>query len=90
MKSRDYKKLYELICTGAAVPAFVDNYYNTDKTYLNRDICQVIRRGKFDIMIFARGIGYGGIYPFEDDNGRNEFELFSSRCVAMNLEFYDC
>lgn len=87
-KSTDYKKLYELICSGEAVPAFVDHLYNKDKSDLCRDVCQVVRRGEFDINIFARGIGYGAIYPFDAEHG-SEFELFAALCAGLNLEFYE-
>lgn len=89
MKSKDYKKLYELICNGEAVAAFVDYKFRQIDEHVFRDVCQVVKKKEFDIQFFARGIGYGGIYQFMQDDGVSEFDVFVKICESMNLEFFN-
>ena len=86
--SKDYKKLFESICNGDVVAAFVDHAFLSDPKDVMRDVCQVKRTAPFNIQIAARGISYGGIYSFMSDEG-DEFELFEKQCTRMNLEFTD-
>jgi len=90
--STDYEKLYEEIQDGNPVAAFVDyDYLGRDKSEeACRDICQIIRKGQYDIDFFVRGMSYMGIYPFLDKNyGVSEKEVFINSCKSTNLEWID-
>ncbi len=86
--SRDYSKLYSLICRGFRAAAFVDYVLNDQQ--VARDICSVRRRDAFQISIAARGIEYGGIFRFQQSDGIGEADLFCKHCEAINLEWIDC
>ena len=82
--SRDYENLFELICKGFIVAAFVD--YKFSDGQLARDICKIQRLEEWRIMIGVRGMSYGDIYPFDADHG-TELEVFKRNCERMNLEW---
>lgn len=66
--SKDYTKLFRLICEGHRIAAWADTFSMKDavgKPY--RDICEVRRSGEYEIMISARGTGYGNFWPFMKD-----------------------
>lgn len=85
--SRDYKKLFELICEGHVAAAFVDYQFREDGTVF-RDICQIKRHKPYSINICARGISYGDIYPFMESDGAEE-DVFIRSCAATNLEWIE-
>jgi len=86
--SRDYKKLFDLICEGKVAAAFVDYRFREAEGYVHRDVCLVKRHGPFQINISARGISYGDIYPFMEKDGTEE-EVFKRSCGWVNLEWID-
>ena len=53
-----------------------------------RDICEVRKTGEFEIMIAARGTGYGNVWPFMKEKGTEE-EVFTRICTGCNLEWID-
>lgn len=87
--SRDYSKLYELICRGFRMAGWVDSFnrIDPDETPL-RDICEIRREEEYQIMISARGTGYGNVWPFMKDEGE-ERDLFIKICESCNLEWID-
>ena len=87
--SRDYDKLFEIICNNNQVAAFVD--YSFDKNDPNpcRDICKVRRVSYFQIQIAARGIAYASIDPWIEESGWDEREYFKRTCELINLEFIE-
>ncbi|WP_157680754.1 hypothetical protein [Marinobacter nauticus] len=87
--SKDYAKLFRLICDGQRIAAWADTFSMKDadgKPY--RDICEVRRSGEYEIMISARGTGYGNVWPFQRDEGTEE-AVFSKACAGCNLEWID-
>lgn len=85
--SRNYKKLFDLVCEGKVAAAFVDYSFRQDGANF-RDVCLVKRHKPFDINICARGISYGDIYPFMENDGTEE-EVFKRSCGSVNLEWID-
>jgi len=86
--SKDYDKLFQLICENNKVAAFVD--YKPGKEFTEcRDICTIKRfNERGDIQISSRGIGYGGVYEI-DVNKNNEKDLFIDACKSLNLEWIE-
>ncbi|WP_138437864.1 hypothetical protein [Marinobacter shengliensis] len=87
--SKDYGKLFRLICEGQRIAAWSDTFSMSD-TEGNpyRDICEVRRSGAYEIMISARGTGYGSVWPFMKDEGSEE-EVFEKVCKSCNLTWID-
>lgn len=85
--SRDYQKLYQLICDGHTAAGFVDFCFMGDE-HIYRDICQIKKEEPYRIFISCRGTLYGGIYPFMSDKGAEE-ELFIRDCEGANLEWIE-
>lgn len=86
--STDYEELFKLICDGQTVAGFVDYRFdrgNPDEVPM-RDVVQIRRDNEFSILIGARGIAYGSIYPFQSRYG-SEREVFIGTCQAINLAF---
>ena len=84
--SRDYEKLFELICAGKIAVGFVDYKWSGDEVL--RDVCKIERTKENNIFIYARGHGYGSVYPFSiEDSGIKEKEYFILMCKSCNLEF---
>lgn len=86
--STDYEALFDLICEGHTAVGFVDYRFdrgNPDEPPM-RDVVQIRRHGEFNILIGARGIGYGSICPFQSKYG-TEREVFVGTCRAINLGF---
>ncbi|MDC9611662.1 hypothetical protein [Pseudoalteromonas sp. GABNS16H] len=87
--SRDYAKLFHLICEGHRIAAWSDTFSMKDaEGNPYRDICEVRRSGDYEIMISARGTGYGNVWPFMQEEGTEE-EVFSKVCKGCNLEWID-
>jgi len=85
--SKDYEKLYELICQGHIAACFVDYSYRDDSKPF-RDIAKIRRFEEYDIQVGARGIEYGSIRTFHKEEG-TEKQLFIQQCQRMNLEWID-
>lgn len=83
--STDYEALFAAIAEGHEIAAFVD-YKLSEGITVRRDICLVRRTGPYQISIAARGTQYGGLYPFDAEDGE-ERALFIVQCKAMNLEW---
>ena len=87
--SKDYGKLFQLICEGQKIAAWSDTFRMKDaEGNPYRDICEVRRSGDFEIMISSRGNGYGNVWPFMKDEGEEE-DLFVKVCKRCNLEWID-
>ena len=86
--SKDYDKLFHLICDENIIAGFVD--YSWSDGEVVRDICSIIRREENNISIGARGIGYASIHPFTLVLWKmSEKECFISSCKSCNLEWID-
>ena len=87
--SRDYNKLFNLICDKKRIVGFVDYDFNRDEKIICRDICTIQRHGEYEIQISARGICYCSVDPWhkEDWVDLTEKEVFGKICEAINLEF---
>ncbi|WP_273209009.1 hypothetical protein [Marinobacter subterrani] len=87
--SRDYGKLFRLICEGHRIAAWADTFSMRDaEGNPYRDICEVRRSGAYEIMISARGTGYGNVWPFMKEEGTEE-DVFAKACKGCNLEWID-
>lgn len=87
--SRDYVKLFRLICEGHRIAAWADTFsMRDDEGNPFRDICEVRRYGVYEIMISARGTGYGNVWPFMEEEGVEE-DVFVKVCKCCNLEWID-
>lgn len=87
--STDYEQLYETICSGLEIAAFVDNdsFRRPNDDAPVRDVCVVRRQDEFRIAASARGHVYFAVYPFDKTDGENERELFVRLCKESNLEW---
>lgn len=87
--SKDYEKLYDLICGGARVAAYVDNRYGSEGDEVEfRDLCNVERRGEWQISFYVRGCGYGHVTRINSIDGkRTEKEAFILACKSLSVEF---
>ncbi|ARM86124.1 hypothetical protein [Marinobacter salarius] len=87
--SKDYGKLFRLICEGQRIAAWSDTFRMKDaEGNPYRDICEVRRSGEYEIIISARGTGYGNVWPFMKDEGTEE-DVFVKVCKGCNLEWID-
>ena len=87
--SRDYARLYRLIVEGQRIAAWANSFCMTDTNgNFYRDICEVRRHGEYEIMISARGTGYGNVWPFMKDEGTEE-EVFKQACRSCDLIWID-
>jgi len=87
--SRDYSRLFDLICDGQVIAGWVD--YGT-KHGMNpplRDVVKIERRAPFDIYIGVRGICYTDLGAHDREKGQ-EREVFTERCKSVNLEWIEC
>ena len=83
--SKDYEKLYELICNSEKIICFTDYIWGDNEEPM-RDICVCRRRENFSISISCRGIEYMHVDSYEKGKGFTEKELFIKRCEKNNLE----
>lgn len=86
--SKDYSKLYKLLCSGIEVAGYVDYQFRTSvgKYPPSRDLCKIKRRGEYDIYFGVRGIEYGSVSEFHKKED-SELELLKLECERMNVEF---
>jgi len=84
--SKDYKKLFEEICKGNEIVAFVDNRSMFDDSQKPlRDVCSVKRWGPWLIYMSCRGTNYGHVYDYMKKDGRSEEDTFIIVCKSINL-----
>jgi hypothetical protein len=83
--SKDYERLYELICDGNRVVAFVD-YKFSGSEHVMRDVCLVEKRKDNRIVGFSRGICYLEVNDWQTPS-LDEKECFIVDCKHVNLEF---
>ena len=83
--SRDYRALFELLCAGNVALGFVNAPDWCGKN-AQKDPCKISRTAPFDIFIGVRGTGYGSVYPYQKDEGDEEF-LFAASCKYNDLEW---
>lgn len=86
--SKEYARLYDLICKGETIVCFV-NYDWDRKGDIVRDVCLCKRHKDFDIQFSSRGMGYGGVDTWHKAGPLNETELFVKVCKCLNVEFID-
>ncbi len=86
--SKDYDTLFDRITAGEIIAAFVDYYDKDIREDPWRDICKVQRWKPYLITIGVRGIGYGGLMEFDEEDGE-EKTLFVRLCKALNLEWIE-
>jgi hypothetical protein len=84
--SKDYKRLYELLCAGHTIVGFVDYDRHGDNVEPIRDVVKIVRRREFDIMIGVRGCSYGDVFPYMKKT-LSELEVLVSVCTVNNLEW---
>lgn len=85
--SKDYEKLFDLLCAGYVLVGWVDYVTHTSadgKNELQRDVVQIRRHGEYDIFVGVRGTCYGSIYPFHQEKG-NESSLLVNLCESLSL-----
>jgi hypothetical protein len=87
--SKDYERLFALICQGERVPAWANTYSMFDENGTPyRDICEVRRTQPYEILIGCRGTSYGNVWPFMRSEGP-ELDLFSRACRSCDLTWVD-
>lgn len=86
--SKDYEKLFQLICEGHIAAGFADYARSYDQENKCRDICSIQRNQSFNIVMGVRGMTYGFVYPFMAEEG-SELELFCKECNAIRLEWIE-
>ena len=92
--SHDYDRLFDLICEGYEIPAWVDYKFNDEPLIMCRDICSLRRFKSWDIRGDSRGHGYLVIHVFDSEkifnpNELNEREMFKLFCGGCNLEYIE-
>lgn len=85
--SKDFDKLYDLICEGNTVVGFVDYKFQLDGKVF-RDVCKITRYKENNINIGARGMRYGSVDDFDLYlDTHTERSVFISVCIYCNLEW---
>lgn len=87
--SRNYTQLFDLICDGNEIPCIVDYSFRDDDTRTYRDICKVRRFKEFQISFSARGISYGDVSSWHQEEGFIEIDYFFELCKSLNVEFIE-
>jgi hypothetical protein len=85
--SKDYEKLYDLICNNNIIICFLDYEYNDNDIECKRDVAQIIKDKEGDILIYARGIIYESIYSSFQELPAPKKELFIEICKKSNVEW---
>jgi hypothetical protein len=83
--SKDYERLFTYVCAGHIALGFVDYEFGKSGAPL-RDAVKIQRRKPYEIYVGARGIQYGGLNGYEQEDGA-EIAVFSDECKRMNLEW---
>jgi hypothetical protein len=83
--SQDYEQLYSLVASGACVAAFVE-YKMRPTDFVCKDICKVERVAGGNILMYVRGMQYGGVYTFDVED-KSEIEIFKLECQSLNLSW---
>lgn len=89
--SRDYARLYELICQGFSAAGLVD-YHIQGVDGVSRDFCSVrmLRASPnrpFVIYIGVRGLVYASVDEFNDMRNMDVATFFAKTCESINLEW---
>jgi len=88
--SKDYDKLYDIICQGNEIVSFVDYKSKIDNTlFICRDVCTVRRLNKYNFQFSARGIGYGGLYGSYNETDGDEKQMFIAICHNLNVDWIE-
>lgn len=86
--SRDYDKLYDIVCAGGRALGFVDmNFREGGPAY--RDAVSVRRFNDGMINIGVRGFGYGHVDKHDILTNGGERAAFNEECMRLNLEWAD-
>ena len=85
--SKDYATLFNLIQQGFQIPCFVNFDWDRKGDFV-RDLCICRRYKEYDIQLSARGVGYGGVHPWNKEHW-DEKELFLKRCEQLDLEYIE-
>ena len=84
--SKDYERLYGLICDGHVAVGFVDYKWGRDRDNKPlRDVVKIVRRRLYDIFIGVRGCCYGDVLSASGD----EKTAFIQVCESLNLEWVE-
>lgn len=90
--SKNYSRLYQLLCAGEVAIAMVDYRIRPNSTsgndVISRDVCQIVREKEWDIQFFVRGTGYGRVQhtPWLHPQ-LTEAEMFIRQCEDLHFEF---
>jgi hypothetical protein len=85
--SKDYERLYNIICAGQVAAAFVDYSFNgKGGKHVFKDLCAVKKRGLWDIDFYVRGTSYDSVSDLWSHLG-SEKDVFILCCEGLNLEF---
>lgn len=94
--SKDYHKLFILLCEGHQLAGYVDYDAMRDGKDIRRDIVAIKRFDPWDIMFSVRGCQYGGIskwhgeeLEFRGQKVATELEAFELAAYSCNLEFIE-
>ncbi len=78
--SKDYSRLYDLICEGIEIACYVD--YDSEF----RDICRCRKFAEYDILFSVRGCIYSQISEWHKNMG-SEKDVFIQECDSLNVEW---
>lgn len=94
--SKDYQKLFKLLCEGYELAGFVDYDSMRDGKNILRDIVKIKRLSEWEIMFSVRGCQYGGVDKWHGDQMKiaghkvsSELEAFKIAATMCKLEFID-
>lgn len=83
--SKDWERLYELLCAGYTIAAFVDFQYPDGCVV--QHICTIRRESPFQIFIHGYGIDYGSVRPFDEGQFDTELAALSRSCTHAHLQW---
>ena len=82
--SKDYKKLFELLCLGHTIVCLVKDNYGI------KQICKANRFKEFSVNFNTPGIGFLDINPSDKEYfGKSEIELFEFQCKLIDVEWIE-
>lgn len=86
--SRDYNKMFDLICKGFEVFCYVESVKVDGEIIKDPALCR--RRGEWNIQIGVRGLSYLYIIPnFDTNKNSTEIDHFVLCCKQRGVEFVD-